>query len=228
MQLSDKDMEALVEVQGHVRKVGQILPAETRDTSPASVVGALLTVQLQHCDSILLLLMTGQNDASAEALLRPAFESFARLMWVCEDEQRALAVTANTLRFPSLSSLLHWMSKKSPKKYSKTDIDNSMKTLHGFTHAGLEQLTQYFSARTPVPLDALGAKYVALLLFKFAFAAGASFCLFTKRKQESDELSQIFGISYLLALVRFGLDAAELAQSLVVTPKPRAALPQIV
>lgn len=222
MQLSDKDMEVLVEIQGHVRKVGQILPADIRDTSPASVVGALLTVQLQHCDSILLLLMTRRSDASAEALLRPAFESFARLTWVCEDELRALAVTANTLRFPSLSFLLHRMSKKNSKKYSKTGIDNSMKTLHGFTHGGMEQLTQYFSARTQVPLDAFGAKYVALLLFKFAFASGANFCLFTKRKKESDELSQIFGISYLLALVRFGLDAAELSTkgTLGTTPKP--------
>lgn len=77
MPLSAADMEALLEAQENVRKIGQILPAEIRDTSPASVVGALLTVQLQHCDSIILLMMTGQNDASAEALLRPAIECFA-------------------------------------------------------------------------------------------------------------------------------------------------------
>jgi hypothetical protein len=114
------------------------------------------------------------------------------------------------------------MSKKNPKKYSKTGIDNSMKTLHGLTHAGMEQLMQHFSARTPVPLDAMGAKFVALLCFVLAFAAGANFCLFTKRKQESAELGQIFGIGYLLGLVRFGLDAAELITKAApgITPKP--------
>jgi len=210
-------MEALIRAQEDVRRIAEILPADQRDTSPASVVGALLTVQLQHCDSIILLMMAGQNNASAEALIRPAVECFARLMWVCEDEQRALAVTANTLRFPSISPLLHRLSKKPPTTGS---IDDTLKHLHGLTHAGMEQLMQYFSGRNPVPLEAMGVKFTAFLCFVLAFAAGARFCLFTKRTKETIEIARIFEMSFLLGYIRLGLDALGEIQKSVSTPKP--------
>jgi hypothetical protein len=205
MPLSATDMEALIRAQEDVGRVGQILHAHIRDASPASVVGALLTVQLQHCDSIILLLMTGQNKASAEALIRPAVECFVRLMWVCEDEQRALAVTTNTLRFPSISILLHRLFRKN----SETGIDDALKHLHGLTHAGMEQLMQHFSGRRPIPPETMGVKLAAFLCFVLASTAGMRFCLFTKRTQESVELARMFESSFSPRYVRLGLAVVE-------------------
>jgi len=109
-------MEAYAHAHKGVRLIQEILPIDVRDTAPASVVGALLTVSLQHCDSILLLHQTGVNDASAEALMRPMIESVLRLAWVVENEQRALQVTTKTTRFPKLSVLFRRLDQSSSKK----------------------------------------------------------------------------------------------------------------
>ena len=189
MDRSPNDMEAFARAQKAVRLIQEILPIDVRDTAPASVVGALLSVALQHCDSILLLYQTGVNDASAEALIRPMFESVLRLTWVAEDEQRALQVTTKIAKFPKLSVHFQRLDQSSSLK-SKTDLSH----LHGLTHAGMEQLIQYFSGweTNKPPEREVGFQLAAFLIIVMAFLAGATFCTFTKRTEEIKRIAKVF------------------------------------
>jgi hypothetical protein len=190
-------MEAFARAQKGVRLIQEILPIDVRDTAPASVVGALLTVSLHHCDSILLLFQTGVNDASAEALMRPMIESVLRLAWVVENEQRALQVTTKTTRFPKLSVLFRRLDQSSSKKTL-----TALPALHGLTHAGMEQLTQYFSGEetSKPPEHAAVPQLAAFLISIMAFLAGATFCKFTKRTEEAKRIGKVFE-TYALGLL---------------------------
>jgi hypothetical protein len=181
-------MEAFARAQKALRLIQEILPNNVRDTAPASVVGALLTVSLQHCDSILLLLQTGINDASAEALMRPMIESVLRLTWVAEDEQRALHVTTKTATFPKLSVLFRRLDPSNKK------AQTALPTLHGMTHAGMEQLIQYFRGweTNKPPVRAAYPQLTAFLIVLMAFLAGATFCKFTKRTEEIKRIGKVF------------------------------------
>ena len=189
-------MEAFARAQKGVRLIQEILPIDVRDTAPASVVGALLTVSLHHCDSILLLFQTGVNDASAEALMRPMIESVLRLAWAAEDEQRALQVTTKTARFPKLSALIRRLDPSNKK------AQTALPALHGLTHAGMEQLTQYFSGEetSKPPEHAAVPQLAAFLISIMAFLAGATFCKFTKRTEEAKRIGKVFE-TYALGLL---------------------------
>jgi hypothetical protein len=193
MEHSSSDVEALARAQKALRLIQDILPNDVRDTAPASVVGALLAVSLQHCDSILLLLQTGVNDASAEALMRPMIESVFRLVWVAEDEQRALQVTTKTARFPKLSVLFRHIDPSNKKSQTALPI------LHGMTHAGMEQLIQYFiGEETNKPSErAVASQLAAFFIVLMAFLAGATFCKFTKRTEESKRISKVYETAFL-------------------------------
>jgi hypothetical protein len=210
MNHSPSDVEALAHAQKGVRLIQEILPIDVRDTAPASVVGALLTVSLQHCDSILLLHQTGVNDASAEALMRPMIESVLRLTWVAENEQRALQVTTKTARFPKLSVLLRRLDPSSKKAHTV------LPTLHGLTHAGMEQLIQYVSGweTNKPPEHAAVPQLTAFLIVVMAFLAGATFCKFTKRTEEIKRIGQVFEIYGL------GLLTGALKTLITLLPKP--------
>jgi hypothetical protein len=196
MDHSPSDMEAFARAQKGVRLIQEILPIDVRDTAPASVVGALLTVALQHCDSILLLLQTGVNDASAEALMRPMIESVLRLTWVTEDEQRTLQVTTKTAKFPKLSVLVRRLDP------SGKNAQTALPMLHGLTHAGMEQLIQYFSGEetNKPPERAAVPQLTAFLIVVMAFLAGVMFCKFTKRTEEVKRIGKIFE-TYALGLL---------------------------
>jgi hypothetical protein len=146
-------------------------------------------VALQHCDSILLLLQTGVNDASAEALMRPMIESVLRLTWVAENEQRALQVTTKTARFPKLAVLFRRLDQSSSKK-----AQSALPTLHGLTHAGMEQLIQYFSGEETnnPPERAAVPQLAAFLIVLMAVIAGMRFCIFTKRNEGIKQIGQVF------------------------------------
>lgn len=188
MALNADDIKALADARGRVLALQHIFPENMRDTSPASVVGALLTVTMEHCDSILLLFQTGTNDASAQALLRPAFESLLRLGWVIENEQRARDVTAKT-GFPKFGQLFHEANKNLDKK----KVGDGLALLHGLTHAGMEQLIPLFDKEKQDPplVVSLVASSVAFVLVLTAAAACGYFCVFTKRTAEVERLRAI-------------------------------------
>ncbi|MGO9317616.1 MAG: DUF5677 domain-containing protein [Terracidiphilus sp.] len=201
MDHSPSDVEAFARAQKGVWLIEEILPIDVRDTAPASVVGALLTVSLQHCDSILLLLQTGVNDASAEALMRPMIESVLRLTWVAKNEQRALQVTTKTVRFPNLSALIRHIDPSNKK------AQTALPTLHGMTHAGMEQLIQYFSGQktNKPPERAAVSQLAAFFIVSMAFLAGAAFCKFTKRTEEIKRIGKVFethGLGLLSGMIR--------------------------
>jgi len=212
MNHSPSDVEALARARKGVQLIHEILPLSVRDTAPASIVGALLTVSLQHCDSILLLLQTGVNDASAEALMRPMIESVLRLAWAAEDEQRALQVTTKTARFPKLSALIRRLDPSNKK------AQTALPALHGLTHAGMEQLTQYFSGEetNKPPEHAAIPQLVAFFIVLMAGVAGAMFCKFTKRTEEAKRIGQVMEMNIL------GLLPGMLKTLLAMIPKPGA------
>jgi len=190
MNVSPKDMEALAHARQCVQLMEQVLPHEVRDTAPTCIVGALLTVALQHCDSILLLTQTGKNKASAEALMRPAIESALRLAWVTEKDERAKEVTAKTARFPKFSKLFEGFVRNSGKKA----LSNSVETLHDLTHAGMGQLIQYFSGeKKQNPMEEIAVlRGSAFLVVILAFIACVGFCRFTDRLDEAARIGQLF------------------------------------
>ncbi|MGD0683213.1 MAG: DUF5677 domain-containing protein [Terracidiphilus sp.] len=213
MDLSPSDIEAIARARKGVQLIEEILPNDVRDTAPASVVGALLTVSLQHCDAILLLFQTGVNNASAEALIRPMIESVLRLTWVAENEQRALQVTTKTARFPSLSVLFRRLNQSSNKK-----AQTALPTLNCLTHAGMGQLIQYFSGEETTKPPEREAVYqlTAFLIVLMAVLAGATFCKFTKRTEEIKRIGKVFEIYGL------GLLTGALKTLITMLPKPGA------
>jgi hypothetical protein len=203
--ISPEDIKALKQAQQCVQQMHNLLPIETRDTAPASVVGALLTVSLQHCDSVLILLQTGANNASAEALLRPTIESVLRLAWLGEDHERAKQIMAKKINFPSFSRLMG----RFVKKPAIGSVGDTVKNLHDLTHAGMMQLIQHFSEeskkRTPLE-EAASLRLSAFLVVMLAMIACGSFSRFTKRKETGERLAAV-ALKYFLGAVADTLGA---------------------
>ena len=174
-----------------IQEMQKVLPVEDRETSSAPVVGALLTVCLQHCDSMLILAKTGSNDASIEALFRPAVESAFRLVWLCEKEDRAYKITKGEVHFPGLSQLM----RRTIKGPIHIDGNHTVTHLHELAHAGIAQLKQHFreerlkrkDSERPIVLVAVG-----LLAMFLAWLACLSFCSFNKRMADVGKITAIF------------------------------------
>ena len=191
MESHSEGTEALKKARGRLNEMQRLLPVEKRDTASAPIVGALLTVCLQHCDSILILAETGANDASAEALFRPAVESALRLAWLCEDKDRANKIATSEIHFPSFSLLM--------RKFLKNPIpiqgNHPTKHLHELAHAGMAQLKQHFRDErlkrneSERPAMLYGVGIVAMLL---AWFICLSFCAFTEESEEAERITAVF------------------------------------
>lgn len=202
MVINARDQEALSNARELIAKMQTILPESIRDTSPADVVGALLTISLQHCDSILALALTGANQASYEALIRPATESVLRLHWVVESEQRAIQATSKIARFPRFSSLL----KVPAKPTSKSSTTNPLTEMHDMAHAGMAQLIKHFAdAEKPSEPESIAyLRILAFLCVMLASIACLSFCQFTQRDDEMTKIKEIFSsgpIRWLMSIL---------------------------
>jgi len=199
MVLNTEDRDVLQQARRHLQTMRETLPPDSCDTAPNSIVGALLAVSFQHCDSILILMQAGENDASVEALLRPAIESSLRLQWLAEDKDRAKQIMANKMNFPSFSRLMGRFAKKPTNK----DTGDPVKALHDYAHAGMLQLIRHVSEsmnkRDPLEQGAVlrGAAFLVVLL---AMIACGSFCVFTERKDEGERIAGIFRDHLLRAL----------------------------
>jgi hypothetical protein len=202
MEVSCEDLEVLKQGRECLLAIQKLLPPADRDTAPDSVVGALLSVCLQHCDSVLILLQTGENAASAEALLRPMVESGLRLLWLAEEKGRAKLVTAKKMNFPNFSRLLRILTKKTPpaKKTKPDNLSDAVNQLHDLTHAGMTQLAQHFEGadkqRTPLEVK-LGLRLTAILVVVIAMVACGGFCSLTGRKKDLEQIALTFSV-YLL------------------------------
>lgn len=211
MAISCEDLEALKKGRECIQQMHKLLPVETRDTSPASVVGALLTVCLQHCDSILILLQTGENNASAEALLRPMVESAFRLLWLKGEKKRAKLVTANKMSFPSFSRLLRSVA----SRHDVANLQSATKSLHDLAHAGMTQLMQHFKEahKESTPLHVkLGFRLAAMLVAMMAMIACGSFCVFTERGEDQERIAAHFLVYLIGSSVDLLITIAPLAK----------------
>ena len=101
-----------------------------------------------------------------------------------------------TARFPKLSVLVRRLDPSGKK------AQTALPKLHGMTHAGMEQLIQYFSGgeTNKPPGYAAVPQLMAFLISVMAFLAGATFCKFTKRTEEAKRIGKVFE-TYALGLL---------------------------
>jgi hypothetical protein len=132
MTLLPKEAEALKRARFYISILSETAPQKTRKANADALVGALLTVCLQHCESILILLETRKHQASVEALMRSCYESFLRLMWATENDQRARQLAKGEINFPRFSALAKSMSKRNDSDPQKTG--ELIEALHSSSH----------------------------------------------------------------------------------------------
>jgi hypothetical protein len=95
------------------------------NTDQKTIVVALFSLVVEHHGAILTLLKLGRFDGSAFALVRPLIDAVYRAFWVhyCAKPEHLAAIRKGDSPYPGLPHV---------------------KTLHGYTHGGLEQLGRRF------------------------------------------------------------------------------------
>ena len=193
MSVSGEDLHALKIGRECVQQMRSLLPVESGSAAPSPIVDALLTVCLQHCDSILLLLESGENVASAEALLRPMVESAFRLFWLMQKKDRADQITTGKLKFPGFSRLVR--SVAGTAKQCPANLQTATTNLHDLAHAGVSQLRNHFkeAQENSNPFHVKrGFRLPPVLVMEMAMIACGSFCVITRKQQEHERIAEVF------------------------------------
>lgn len=192
MAVSGEDLHALKIGRECVQQMRSLLPVESRGTEPPFIVSSLLKICLQHCDSILLLLESGENVASAEALLRPMLESAFRLLWLMQKKERAEQITTGNMSFPSFSRLIRSVS--GAAKQTPADLQTATTNLHDLAHAGMFQLRNLKEAqKNGNPLHVkLSFRLPAILVMHMSMIASGSFCVIMGKQQEFDQIAVVY------------------------------------
>ncbi len=202
MAVSGEDLRALKIGRECIQEMRSLLPVESEGAAPCSLVDPLLTICLQHCDSILLLLEPGENVASAEALLRPMVESAFRLLWLMQKKERADQIKAGRLTFPSFSRLVRNVAGAAKRK--PADLQTVTTNLHDLAHAGMLQLRNHFkeAQKNTNPIHVkLGHRLPAILAMQMAMIACGSFCVITGKQQEHEQIAQVYLVHCCGAMV---------------------------
>ena len=117
------------------------------DTDQKTIVVALFSLVVEHHGAILTLLKLGRFDGSAFALVRPLIDAVYRAFWVhyCARPEHLAAIRKGDSPYPGLPN----MADEVDKHMSYTGglfaaLKPHVKTLHGYTHGGLEQLGRRF------------------------------------------------------------------------------------
>jgi hypothetical protein len=192
MAVSGEDLYALKIGRECVQQMRSLLPIEPRDTKTPSIVSALLTICLQHCDSVLLLLESGENVASAEALLRPMVESAFRLLWIVQKKERAEQIASGKIVFPRFSRLIR--STPGAAKQNPAELQTATTSLHDLAHAGMTQIRNLEEAQkdgNPTQ-EKLSVRVPIILAMQMSLIASGSFCIFTGKQQEHDQITAVY------------------------------------
>jgi len=119
------------------------------DTDQKTIIVALFSLVVEHHGAILTLLRTGRFDGSAFALVRPLIDAMYRAFWVhfCAAPHHLEAIRKGESPYPPLPNMADEVEKL--MNYTGglfTIIKPFIKSLHGYTHGGLEQLGRRFDA----------------------------------------------------------------------------------
>lgn len=106
------------------------------------------SIILEHNESIILLIQRNL-PGSAATLIRPLYETLIRCVWVngCATKEQILDISVKTnFRFPKCKKMLIDISDTySGEPFSKLINEGIWKSMCGYTHSGLQQLSRRFS-----------------------------------------------------------------------------------
>jgi hypothetical protein len=132
------------------------------DTDQKTIVVALFSLVVEHHGAILTLLKLGRFDGSAFALLRPLIDAVYRAFWVhyCAKPEHLAAIRKGDSPYPRLPNMADEVDKHMTYTGGLfSALKPHIKTLHGYTHGGLEQLGRRFDTSGNVqPNYAAGEK----------------------------------------------------------------------
>jgi hypothetical protein len=122
--------------------------ASLLDTDEKQIILALYSLAAEHHGAILHLLKTGCFDGSAMALTRPLVDAVYRALWLhyCGKPNHFQAVREGKDVYPPLPNMADAIEQRADTDGLFTVLKPFIKTLHGFTHGGLEQLARRFDA----------------------------------------------------------------------------------
>jgi hypothetical protein len=114
------------------------------DNDEKMLVGIFYSLAREHFTAILYLLRAGQFDGSAFALARPLVEAAYKAHWLycCAKPATVARIKAGGNCFPPFSDIAELIEKKMDAEGIFTFIAPLIKSLHGFTHGGMEQMAR--------------------------------------------------------------------------------------
>jgi hypothetical protein len=128
----------------------EAVPCEfTTETDEKTVIVAFFSLVVEHHGAILTLLKTGRFNGSAFALVRPLVDAVYRAFWVhfCAKPEHIAAIRNGDSPYPGLPNMADEVEKKMDYTGGLfTALTPHIKSLHGYTHGGLEQLGRRFDA----------------------------------------------------------------------------------
>ena len=154
----------------------------------------LLTTVFEHHDSTLLLLRTGKNDASAFALARVLVEAFYRGLWLylCATDDQVEQVRTGGAPYPKFIDITQAVDKSLGGKGKSKLGSDIWKSLNGFTHTGIEQLSRRFNTNGELVPDYDVDVIIELLTCATLSVSIMSqfLCVVSKLKDDADQINR--------------------------------------
>lgn len=116
------------------------------DTDEKVLVVALFSLVLEHHGAILHPLKAGPFDGSALALVRPLIDAAYRAHWIysCATPEIIRRISKGRDIYPKLPNMASEVENRIGTGGYFAEIIPHVRTLHGYTHGGLEQLARRY------------------------------------------------------------------------------------
>lgn len=116
------------------------------DGKELPLVAGLYSLSREHFSAILYLLRAGQFDGSAFALARPLVEAVYKATWLysCAKDRTIKRIRSGEQCYPSLPDMADLVEERMQSEGIFSYIVPIIKSLHGYTHGGIEQLGRRF------------------------------------------------------------------------------------
>ena len=139
------EIQRAVEMHGFIQKT---MPTDNikLETDAKLLFASLFSLVMEHHGAILYLLRAGQFDGSAFALVCPLIECAYRAHWIyaCAKPDIVLRIKNGEDVYPPLINMAEEIEKKLDTDGMFQSITPYIRSLHGYTHGGLEQLGRRF------------------------------------------------------------------------------------
>jgi len=118
------------------------------DTDQKTLIVALFSLAAEHHGAILHLLRATCFDGSAFALARPMLEATIRAHWLTTRKSRTLVakIVGGQDKYPFLKDMIADIDTGMTIGHLYKQLEPALKTFHGYTHGGIEQLARRFDA----------------------------------------------------------------------------------